>query len=298
MKQKLTNAKQLEGHALIARDGVIGQVKDFYFDDHRWRVRYCVVETGQWLHSRRVLIAPEVIGAYDPVLRMFPVSLTIDQVRHSPDIDTDKPVSRQHEESLRSYYGWAPYFLGDGAMIAPIPAPLPAATSPAAATNEEPLELKGDPHLHSTNATIGYDIDAIDGSIGHAEDFVIDSHDWRIRYLVIDTKNWWPGKKVVVPPSAIAWVSWTKSAVVVDLTREAIRTSPPYIAGAFDDPVYVAVLDDYYELLNGQPRPRETTETKRVHPTPKSKTVGVPERTTSVVKSAKKRHNASAAVRR
>ncbi len=295
---KLTNAKQLEGHALIARDGVIGRVQDFYFDDHRWCVRYCVVETGQWLHNRRVLIAPEVIGAYDPVLRMFPVSLTIDQVRHSPDIDTDQPVSRQREEALRNYYGWSPYFFGDGAMIAAIAAPLPAANASDAAPVEveRPLEVKGDPHLHSTNATIGYHIDALDGSIGHAEDFVIDSHDWRIRYLIIDTQNWWPGKKVVVPPSAIAWVSWAKSAIVVDLTREAIRTSPAYIAGAFEDPVYAAVLDDYYELLSEPQEPRTTTETKRAHPTAKS--VGTRKRTTGAVKSAKKHRHASPAARK
>src|SRR4051794_1580999 len=101
---KLTNAKELEGRGLHARDGAVGTVSDFYFDDHRWDVRYCEVETGEWLRSRKVLISPEVFRAYDAERKIFPVDLSVDEIRHSPDIDTDRPVSRQHEEELRRYY--------------------------------------------------------------------------------------------------------------------------------------------------------------------------------------------------
>lgn len=105
---KLTNAKHLTGHALQARDGTVGHVRDFYFDDHTWRIRYCEVETGPWLRSRKVLISPEVFRAYDWDKEIFPVDLTTDQVRNSPDVDTDLPVSRQQEEALRRHYGWSP----------------------------------------------------------------------------------------------------------------------------------------------------------------------------------------------
>lgn len=250
---ELANAKLLEGHALSALDGVIGQVKDFYFDDRHWRVRYCVVETGQWLRRRRVLIAPEVIGAYDAERKVFPVGLTTEQVRNSPDIDTDKPISRQREEALRSYYGWSPYyFIGEGATIAPMPLPS-SERSPGA---EAVLETKGDHHLRSTHATTGYDIAALDGPIGHVEDFLIDSLNWRILYVVIDTTNWWPGKKVAVPVASIARVSWSKSEVAIELTRDAIKAGPAYVGGALVDRAYSVALHDYYEGLRMAARNR------------------------------------------
>src|SRR4051812_30817342 len=107
---QLRNAKQLTGHALRAHDGVIGKVKDFYFDDLHWHIRYVVVDTGKWLQSRKVLISPVVMGDFDAGAQVFPIDLTRDQMRNSPDIDTNKPVSRQHEQQLALYYGWPGYW--------------------------------------------------------------------------------------------------------------------------------------------------------------------------------------------
>lgn len=243
---KLINAKQLKGHALHARDGVIGQVRDFYFDDHRWDVRYCEVRTSEWLLGRRVLIALEVFSAYDWNEKVFLVGLTMEQIRNSPALDLNKPVSRQHEEALRRYYGWAPYWnpmpsAGGIAPAIPVPPPLGNDASP-----EPP---KGDPVLRSVNDTVGAHIVARDGAIGHAEDVLIDTENWRIRYLVIDTKNWWPGRKVII---ALPWVhafNWANSEIVVDLTRDAIKGSPEYDPAAAWNPDYGARLHDYYRHL-------------------------------------------------
>lgn len=251
----LRNAKQLEGHALRARDGAIGQVKDFYFDDHHWHIRYCVVETGKWLQSRRVLISPAVMGDYDPALRVFPVDLTMEQVRTSPDVDTAKPVSRQHEEALRQHYGWPGYWdgvFGAGGLATPITTPTPAANTsePGLTDGDMPLKKRGDPYLRSVNDTIGYHLEASDGAIGHAEDFLIDDKDWRIRYIVVDTRNWWPGKKVIVAPAWILDVSWEKARVVVDLTRDMIKNSPPYEPTMSWSEDYAVALHEHY----GRPR--------------------------------------------
>lgn len=261
---KLTNAKQLEGRSLRARDGAIGNVRDFYFDDHHWNVRYCVVETGEWLRSRKVLISPEVFRAYDWTRQLFPVDLTIDQVRNSPAIDTDKPVSRQHEEELRRYYGWPPYWglaLADGSVAPPLAVPVDVDA------DVRPLEFRGDPHLRSVNDTIGYHIEAIDGAIGHADDFLIDTENWRVRYLVIDTKNWWPGKKVIIAPAWIHHVSWTGSEIGVDLTRDVIRGSPEYNPWAAWNPKYGTQLHDYYrhawrDLSGKRPKPESVDSTR------------------------------------
>jgi hypothetical protein len=251
----LRNAKQLEGHALRARDGVIGQVKDFYFDDRQWHIRYCVVETDTWLQNRRVLISPVLMGDYEAALQVFPVDLTMEQVRTSPAVDTAKPISRQYETELQQHYGWPAYWegvFGAGGVAAPILTPTPAANTsePGLTDGDVPLKKRADPFLRSVNDTIGYDIEASDGTIGHAEDFLIDGEDWRIRYLVVDTRNWWPGKKVVVAPAWILDVSWEKARVVVDLTRDLIKNSPAYKPAMPWSEDYAAALHAHY----GRPR--------------------------------------------
>lgn len=253
----LRNLKQIEGRSLQAQDGVVGEVKDVYFDDHHWHVRYLVVQTGAWLHKRKVLISPEVLSGLDWSRQAFPVNLTIDQVRNSPSIDTDEPVSRQHEETLRQYYGWPPYWGGvfteGGIVPPPITTPIPAGNTsePGLTDGEAPLRRpNGNPYLRSANDTLHSHIEAEDGSIGHVADFLFDDDAWRVRYLVIDTRNWLPGRKVIVAPEWIRDVSWERRAVRVDLTRDAIKNSPLYDPEAPWNAAYAAELHDYY----GRPR--------------------------------------------
>jgi len=110
----LRPVKDLKGYALLATDGPIGHVVDVLVDDRHWAVRYLVVDTGTWLSGRRVLISPMSLGRPDWALQQLPVSLTKDRVEHSPDVDTQKPVSRQHEEEQLSYYGYPVYWEGTG----------------------------------------------------------------------------------------------------------------------------------------------------------------------------------------
>lgn len=256
-------AKTLEGFALHARDGVIGEVQDLYFDDHEWVVRYLVVATGNWLKRDRVLIAPEAVGTPDPVLRILPVHLTTDQVRHSPGIDTAQPVSRQREVELRKHYNWPPYWgavFADGGIAGPIvpPVPLPPADEDARTDGNRPLRRRGDPNLRSVNDTLRYEIEATDGGIGHLDDLLIDTGGWRIHYLVINTRNWWPGPKVVIAPEWTREVNWEQSRIVVNHSRDAVKASPAYNPDAPWDPEYEARLHEHYR------RPART----RVRPAP------------------------------
>lgn len=251
----LRNAKSLEGYALRARDGDIGHVRDFYFDDQHWRIRYFVVDAGSWLTGRQVLISPESVKGQLWADRVIPVDLTQDQVRNSPSIDTAKPVSRQHEMELRHHYGWPPYWgvvFPEAAMVPPPPiAPLDAPSPRSTRTAEEnkraaEKEPAGDPHLRSTSEVIRYHIEAADGAIGHLDDFLIDDAAWHIRYLVIDTLNWWPGKKVIVAPGWIREVSWTDSKVLIDLSRASIKGSPEYDPSNPVTAQYASFLHDHY----------------------------------------------------
>ena len=247
----LRNVKDLRGHAIRATDGVIGRVEDFYFDDQDWAIRYLVVDTGGWLSGRKVLISPIAIGPPDWTTQVMPVSLTKAQVEHSPDIDTRKPVSRQHEVEYFGYYGY-PYYWG-GAGLWGMGA-YPGSLTTEGRIEEElkahrthPARAPDDCHLRSSNAVIGHHIDATDGAIGHVEDLLVDDHTWAIRYLIVDTRNWWGGQHVLVAPQWITDVSWSEATVSVDLTRQAVKDAPLYDSAAELDRRQEQRIYEHYE---------------------------------------------------
>jgi hypothetical protein len=238
--------KDLKGYTIGATDGDIGTLDDFYFDDEFWTIRYLVAETGSWLLNRKVLISPFSLGKADLSKERLNVALTKKQVEESPGIDIDEPVFRQHEALYLDYYDY-PYYWGGPYLWGPVPYPLLSDTEQrkednARAKREETYDL----HLRSANRVTGYHIEAIDGDIGHVADFIIDGETWEIRYMVVDTQNWWPGKKVLVAPPWIDRVSWDDSKVCVALSRETIKSGPEYRPEALNR-TYEETLYDYYK---------------------------------------------------
>jgi uncharacterized protein YrrD len=220
----LRRAKELTGYKLGARDGEIGKVKEFYFDDQSWTVRYLIADTGGWLSGRQVLISPYALEPANEGSEVIPVDLTKSQIEQSPSLATDRPVSRQYEGDYYSYYGWPGYWGGPYTWgLSAYPTRGGNGWSEASRRAEDE-----DPHLRSTEDVTGRDIQARDGEIGHVEDFVIDDETWTIRYLIVDTQNWWPGKKVLISTRWIERISWEESKVFINLTREAIRQGPEY----------------------------------------------------------------------
>jgi hypothetical protein len=227
----LTNATHLKGLVIRATDGELGTVEQFYFDDETWAIRYLIVETGGWLGGRRVLISPFSVIQTDWAARQLDVALTKNQVEHSPEIDTHQPVSRQHEAAYLGYYGYPCYWGGPylwGPTFYPAGWKSPTSAS-AEATADRARRESTDSHLRSSEAVTGYDIEAADGEIGHVDGFVVDDEAWAIRYIEVATRNWWPGKKVLVSPAWIERVTWTTSKVHVGLSREAIKNGPEYV---------------------------------------------------------------------
>jgi len=227
----LTSAANLRGFTIHARDGELGTVDQFYFDDETWAIRYLTVETGGWLGGRPVLISPFSVVHTDWQARRLTVALTKKQVENSPDIDTHQPVSRRHEAEYFAYYGYPFYWGGPylwGPEFYPASVAAPAIASPEAMADRIEKEST-DSHLRSTDAVTGYHIEAFDGEIGHVEGFLLDDESWAIRYIEVATRNWWPGKKVLVSPAWIERVSWMESKVFAGLTREAIRNALEYL---------------------------------------------------------------------
>ena len=227
----LTNATHLKGFVIRATDGELGTVDQFYFDDETWAIRYLTVETGGWLGGRQVLISPISVVHTDWQAKRLDVALTKKQVENSPDIDTHKPVSRQHEAAYLGYYGY-PYYWGGPYLWGPAfyPAGLAIPTTASTEAMADRIRREStDSHLRSTEAVTGYHIEAADGEIGHVDGFVVDDEAWAIRYIEVATRNWWPGKKVLVSPAWIERVSWEDSKVYVGLSREAIKNGPEYV---------------------------------------------------------------------
>jgi sporulation protein YlmC with PRC-barrel domain len=240
--------KDLEGYTIGAVDGVIGRVKDFYFDDESWVIRYLVVQTGQWLLHRRVLISPIAINQPNWSEQSFPTAITQEQVKNSPSIDTDKPVSRQHEKEYLGYYEYPHYWVGGslwgwganpGMMLGAGRIERTAAESSRA--DEEKLGMDADAncaglphdaHLRSGNEISSYSVHAEDGDIGHVQGILVDEKSWAIRYLIVNTSNWWLGHQVLIAPQWIVGVSWGDRKVSVSLSRDAVKGSPPYAPGS------------------------------------------------------------------
>jgi sporulation protein YlmC with PRC-barrel domain len=220
----LSKAKTLTGYKLQSLDGEIGEVKEFYFDDHHWTIRYLVANTGNWLAGRLVLISPYALVAVNREEQHITIDLFKKQIEDSPSLDSDKPVSRQFEEAYYGYYGWPTYWNGPG-----IWGPYTYIARAPEKWKTFPKSKKAwDPNLRSTHDVCGHHIQATDGEIGHVEDFIIDDETWAIRYLIVGTRNWWPGKKVLVSPRWIERVSWSDSKVFINLHRETIQKSPEY----------------------------------------------------------------------
>jgi hypothetical protein len=217
----LRRTKSMRGYHLGAIDGEIGHVKEFYFDDVTWKIRYLVADTGKWLSHRKVLISPHAFGTVDSSERIIHVQLTREQVEHSPSIDADKPVSRQFEEEYFRYFGWPFYWVDPLLWGSP-------SMTPIAAEPEDATEEKHDTHLRSMEEVTGYHIQARDREIGHVEDFLVDDSDWGIRDMIVDTRNWLPGKRVLIAPEFIKRVSWEEAKVFVLLDSDSVKEQPEY----------------------------------------------------------------------
>lgn len=252
-------ASALRRFAIQAEDGPIGTVDDLLFDEQTWRLRWLVVATGGWLSGRKVLLHPSAADAPDAANDALPVRLTRQQVEGSPDIATDQPVSRQMEATLYGHYGWDPLwnvgYLGGtgmgGLAMNPTGLSMPLAGVGAAAERmtmpgDTFAEDSGNLHLRSAAAVTGYHVQATDGPIGHVEDFLLESADWSIRYLVVDTKNWWPGKHVLLSPHAVTGIDWGSHDVSVSATQDAVKASPPWDPAGMVDEAYQRQLHDHY----------------------------------------------------
>ncbi|WP_131196229.1 PRC-barrel domain-containing protein [Lichenihabitans psoromatis] len=238
----------LKGYAILASDGRIGSVSDVLFDDESWRLRWLVVDTGTWLSERKVLVHPSAIGVVDHDRQELPIRMSKAQIERSPDISRDRPVSLQMQGQLYDYYGWDPVWGGSGYFGGGLGLVGSSGYSGMGATpmpNGHGSD-DGDPHLRSTTAVTGSHLEATDGEIGHVENMLIDDAGWDVRYLIVDTRNWWFGQHVLISPYAVKSISWSDRTIQLDVTRASVKASPAWVPTAMIDQVYEKRLHNHY----------------------------------------------------
>lgn len=249
----LRSIKEFSGYPIEGPEGELGKVKDILFDDHEWGVRYLVADTGGWLHKDQVLVSPKHLRSPDYSKR-FLVKLTRAEIESGPRLEDAAPVSKQYEDEYSRYYKIEPYWQAAGILGATSwPRPGVAASQPSPVEKEEHEKVLAQIEqwqIRSTHEVIGYNIAAIDGEIGHLADMILDTEEWRIRYFVIKTRNWLPGRTVLADTDWIREISWQSNNVVVEMTKEQLKGSPKFDPKEAVNRGYEEQLYDYY----GRPR--------------------------------------------
>jgi uncharacterized protein YrrD len=257
----LRTVRDLKGLKINARDGDIGQVDDFLFEEESWTVRYMVVHTGPWLLGNKVIISPACVAEADWKHQALRVDLTREQVKESPPLESAQPLSRQREAEYATYYGWPMYWGGaglwGGAMYPGFIAP-PPGTREASPEEEEQVARRdaGLPmdreegnrsFLRAAGEVLGYQLHEQDDELGQVDDLVLDDESWEIRYLVVDTGTWLAGRKVLLPPRWVTGMSWNRQEVCVALDQRVIRDAPEWEPGTPISRDYEERLYRYYE---------------------------------------------------
>lgn len=244
----LNSLKNIQGYDIQASDGPIGHVKDFYFDDHSWTLRYVVADTGNWLPGRLVLLSPESLEAIDADEKNVGFDLTTEQIESSPTIETDAPVSREHEAQLARHYGWPTYW---SPMAFPAVGYAPIGVAPRAEAPAQDQTYQSEPRgprLRSFDEVRGYGIGATDDEFGRLEDLLVEIETHRLRYMVVDTRKWLPGKTVLAGVHWIREIDWMSRQILVSVTKDQVKDAPSYDeAEAITREVEVE-LHEHYDL--------------------------------------------------
>jgi uncharacterized protein YrrD len=211
----LISTRHAYGAVLEGPDGRLGALYDILFDDQSWKVRHLLVSRDRWFHGRQVLVEPDVVERTNWAERKLSVRMTKEQIEHCPGPDTDLPVARQKAQQAAQVLVWEAYWTG---------------------VLDNPVAVEeGDSHLRSTKVLNGLHIHCTDGMFGHVDDFVFDDETWTIRYLVVETRNWWPGKHVLVEPSSIRSIRWEDGEIHLSLTRDEVHRRPAYEGTEFSE---------------------------------------------------------------
>ncbi|MDF1740950.1 MAG: PRC-barrel domain-containing protein [Verrucomicrobiales bacterium] len=240
----------LKGATIETKDGkTVGKCGDFLFDDENWTIRYIVANTGGFFSRNEVLMSPFVFknpefGNYHQSMQTV---LSEDWIESSPPLEAHSPVSRKYELELARHFGYPLYWTGTY-LWGGNPHPMPGMLDPnEPARHEEKMAEIGESRLRSCDEVVGYEVISNGESIGKVDDFIVETHPWRIRYLVVRTGNWMFGKRVILSPEWVADISWEENEITMTgPDREQIESAPAFDPSDGVNRDYEGRLYDYY----------------------------------------------------
>jgi hypothetical protein len=232
---------ELIKYVVRAKDGIIGEVEDFYFDAFEWRLRYLVIAGNEEMDRRKLLISTVALDRPDYENSQLDIDLSKEIVKNSPEVTLDRPITREEEVALHSYYQWPFYWEAAGVSAYPF-------IEMVSDMKKQEAEADNVHLLRSATQLLSLSIQARDGSIGYVDDFLIEDEQWNMLYLVVDTGTWLPGRKVLISPQWIKKIHWVEATVDVDLSRETIKNSPEYDPSRPLDEEYESRLAEYYGI--------------------------------------------------
>jgi uncharacterized protein YrrD len=238
--REIRKVRSLKGLELKARDGDVGTLKQLFFDDQDWTVRYLMATTGIWFLGRDVLISPKSVIEVNQETDGLVVALSCQQIKDSPEFVAGDTLSRQYEEGFHEYYGLAPYWQHD-ASRAGTPAADAVESRAKGETGQRPAA-----RLRSSDEVTGYAIQARDGEVGKVSDLLVDDSAWNVRYIEVDTGKWLAGSRVLLAPAWVGSIDWSANLVRVPLDCAAIRSAPEYKPGRLVDRDYEISLFAHY----------------------------------------------------
>jgi len=198
-------ARNLYGTSVDASDGRLGNIIDFLFDDQRWHVGHLVLNAGRWLRRRRVTLPYDTIVMKDWSDRhVFIEGLTRQQIRISPATETRVPISLHESLAEVTIMDWDTYLVNT-------------------TFTDHPWQISDDPHIHNTRDVVGYHVQGSDGPIGYVSDFVINDESWSVSDLVVNMRNWLPGRQILIPTAHIEEVRGANRSMRISLSRKSIR---------------------------------------------------------------------------
>lgn len=229
----------------------IGKLHDLYLDDETWQIKWFVIETGNWFSSNKILLDSQKITSLSPHDATLHVALTQQEVENAPSASEHPPVSDQHRNEFSYVAASHNTLLFPGYAGLMMPTTLierPDRPSEAEKDLDAMAREQADRHLRSASEIEGYTIHASNGKLGPLSDLVIDTSEWTVELLALDTSKWMPGRTVVISPLSIDRISWESRELMVKMDKATIEASPELHSLKAIETSYVSRLNEYYRF--------------------------------------------------
>lgn len=217
----------LKTYNIDASDGEMGKIKDVYFDDEKWAIRYAVIDTRKWLPGRKVLLSPRSFINLNEANENLEVEYDKETIRNSPSIMDEQAVSKEAENSIIGYYGWSRYWIGNplwgienGSLDEPTEEKI---------MHDQQIDEQQEYDLRSEDETIGFKVHASDGKVGRVADMIYDNEYWKTQYIVVrSSESMVEDQYLVYTPEDIESVDWFEEDIYVKDSLEENKQSRLY----------------------------------------------------------------------